>query len=116
METKTGFTKGDWKVEQQEAIAKLYGNGAYTINTPACNIAIVFGEKEANLICSAVNNCKVVCPSNPQAVAESIKGMYEATKIAKSLVNTVLYFHPDDTLAQSQKAIIDKALARAERG
>jgi hypothetical protein len=41
--------------------------------------------------------------------------MYEALKtVAMGLVNTVLYQHPDDKLAQAQKEVIEKALQKAE--
>jgi hypothetical protein len=34
--------------------------------------------------------------------------------IALDLVKTVLYNHPDDDIAQSQKEVIEKAIAKAE--
>lgn len=42
------------------------------------------------------------------------KELYEATKVGLDLVRTVLYEHPDDEIAQAQKIIIDKALAKYE--
>jgi hypothetical protein len=44
----------------------------------------------------------------------SAPDLYEAVLIARSLVNTKLFFHPDDKLAQWEKEVIDKAIAKAE--
>ena len=49
----------------------------------------------ANLICSAPD-------------------LYEAALLARSLVNSKLFQHPDDKLAQWEKEVIDKAIAKAE--
>ena len=84
------YTKGDWKV-----IFTSEGHGIYSQyeimgdKHETGTIAIVYdynnflsgedeGEANADLIVSAVNACISINPDNPQAVAESIKDMYEA--------------------------------------
>jgi hypothetical protein len=69
-------------------------------------------NKDIELIVAAVNSCIDINPSNPLAVAQGIKDMYIAANIAKDLVDTVLYEHPDDDIAQEQKRLVDKALAK----
>jgi hypothetical protein len=81
------YTKGEWKVD---------GTCVYALNSKRTNrffAGVQHGntdtgectpkeelEANANLIASAVNACVGVNPDNPQAVAESIKDMYEALK------------------------------------
>jgi len=48
------------------------------------------------------------------ALARAAPKLHEATKIALDLVKVVLYDHPDDDIAQTQKQIIEQALAKAE--
>ena len=61
----------------------------------------------ANLIAAAVNGCISVNPNNPHAVAETIKDMYEALKVA-------LNETPGFMLGEDVKQIMKQALAKAE--
>ncbi len=65
-------------------------------------------EANANLIVTAVNSCTSVNSDNPQAVAESIKDMYEALKLA-------LDETPHRSLGDDVKLILRRALSKAER-
>ncbi len=41
------------------------------------------------------------------------RDLYEALKVAKQVLDSNLYRHPDDPILQSQCAMVDKALAKA---
>jgi len=59
--------------------------------------------------------CLSINPDNPQAVAESIKDMYEAFKVGLDLASSKLYQHPSDAIAQVQFDKIKQELSKAER-
>ena len=42
------------------------------------------------------------------------ESMVEALLVGLDLAEQILFQHPDDDIAQAQKAVIDKVLARAE--
>jgi len=85
------YTKGEWRVH------KFYLNNTWRVvgehNWQVCEY--IKHEADAHLIAAA-----------PQ--------MYEAAKVALDLVKVVLYDHPDDDIAQTQKQVIEQALAKAE--
>ena len=88
------FTKGEWE------ISKPYEQIPYTVSSsekyPIARLGF-HGEDEANA-----------------RLISSAPDLYEAALLARSLVNTKLFFHPDDKLAQWEKEVIDKAIAKAE--
>ncbi len=106
------YAKEEWKV---------YKSGRHFIidkGRPICSdevAKVYYSEANAHLIATAVNACQAVNPNNPQAVAESIKELYEALK---TLVETLEI--QGDELAEAgigyipeyNKAI--EALAKAE--
>ena len=68
-----------WIVDSEnKAIAQIHSNNDDTL------------KANTNLIVSAVNACISINPDNPQAVAESIKDMYEALKEIKKFANDAL--------------------------
>ena len=80
------YTKGEWGVDgfritdrdgRDIAVACLrYDGEGENIE----NVLSAETEANAHLIVAAVNACASVNPDNPQAVAESIKDMYEALR------------------------------------
>lgn len=107
------YTKGKWEAYQTEKLperwevcAGLEGNQG--ICKTLLDNSIPPDEKRANaqLICSAVNACASVNPDNPQAVAESIKDMYEALKI---LIAWAKCLAPNDTATQKGIEALSKA-------
>ncbi len=81
----------------------------------------------ANLIVSCVNACKSVNPDNPQAVAESIKEMYEALKHYRELhqaFNTMLGLRAKDEdiiemldgEMENLRSKVELVLSKADRG
>lgn len=108
METKTGFTTGEWKFNGTEIIQS--GSGARIAQMlegwPKNDI-----EANAHLIAAAVNACQSVNPDNPQAVAESIKDMYEVLETimealekdgSKSVAVRIAYNLAKQALAQAE--------------
>lgn len=47
-------------------------------------------------------------------IQNAAQELFEVAKIALDLVKSVLHEHPDDAIAQVQKGVIEKALAKAE--
>ena len=69
---------------------------------------IIEAEANAQLIAAAVNACISVNPDNPQAVAEGIKEMYEALKLAISKLEN------EGRAYEKTIWICEKALAKVE--
>jgi len=100
------FTPGEWKVKQSTS-------GRYDIEMDDnFLIADVVNLANANLIVSAVNACIKINPDNPQAVAESIKDMYEA--LLSALGTLVVLGIKDHSWGQEIQDNIHKALSAAE--
>ncbi len=73
------YTKGKWDKEGNRIT--LSGSGVIAIcPSPTTSDGVMEFIANTNLIVSCVNACKSVNQDNPQAVAESIKEMYEACK------------------------------------
>jgi len=110
------YTKEKWIVTKFSE--KDSGVVAININNPTNHRTVAMfhqNEKDANLICSAVNACQSVNYNNPLAVAEAIKPMYEALKLALQTLDThVFEVHPDDIAGQVIRMVIQKALNKAE--
>ena len=80
------ITKGTWTVTEYEGCLHCRVGAVETTEygESDVHIAYVGGAKEskanAQIIVTAVNQCKGVNPDNPQAVAESIVEAFEALK------------------------------------
>lgn len=48
------------------------------------------------------------------SLCKAAPDMYKALKVAKGVLDSNLFQHPDDAILQLQCSIIDKALAKAE--
>ncbi len=114
----TNYTKGEWK-------AFKHGMGDMVISTNDKEIAKVLtfncaldgweSQSNAQLIAAAVNACISVNLNNPQAVAESIKEMYEALKTAKYEIERLAMVTGYEGEAHYSKLeLIKQALFKAE--
>lgn len=74
------YTKGEWKVKEISGTDTIIDSGNKVAHIAKVNVDNYDNVGNANLIVSAVNACISINPDNPQAVAESIKEMYEALK------------------------------------
>jgi len=99
------ISKGEWKRYGQH-IHLSDTNTSDEIVTVLCPAWMSKEEARANadIIVAAVNACQEVNPDNPMAVAESIKDMYEALKVAFEKSH-----NPEVEI------ILMKAIAKAER-
>ena len=102
------YSKGKWEVYKDFVIDDK-GNSIHIPNTKR-----KFSENLANahLIAAAVNACISVNPDNPQAVAESIKDMYEALEDIIQQAEKTLFVGAD--LADSIKIFGKQALANSK--
>ena len=106
METKLQYTKGKWYPTM------VAGERRIVAEQEDSEEVICYGVRHYNiyLIVAAVNACIAINPDNPQAVAESIKDMYEALRRIWVLTATKCH-------EKQSKVINDlssKALAKAE--
>ncbi len=90
------YTKGEWTATD---LGEIRGEDN-------CLIALAY-----NLYTGEINNA-VSC-ANAHLIAAAPE-MYEALFIGLDLIKQKLYEHPDDKVAQAQKKVIDKVLAKAE--
>ncbi len=98
-----------------ETIAIVPAQAATRIRGQRSEPLIGSAEANANLIVSCVIACKSVNSDNPQAVAESIKEMYEALKMAQEVmeISEVSYAAQGQCGNEPYLKII-QALAKAE--
>ncbi len=79
------YTQGEWYREGNWITVS--GSGVIAIcPSPVVGDGVMEFIANANLIVSCVNACKSVNQDSPQAVAESIKEMYEALKMAQEVM------------------------------
>ncbi len=93
------YSKGEWKVSVWQDRIVVASDGQHTIEVANCrNPSLLPSEEVANahLIAAA-----------PELLAAAEIGL-------DLVVWGVLYEHPDDEVAQAQRSIIEKALAKAE--
>ena len=95
------YTKGEWEATDY---VMMDGKRRYDIETVEEVIATDVGEADSHLIVSAVNACASVNPDNPIVVAESIKAMYEALKLAEKAL----------PYTSNERGIVIEALASAD--
>lgn len=124
-------TKGNWKVFKgvenvservpPEGCNPLWGIWIVDNNNKAVAQSNAMDDKKlkanANLIVSAVNACASVNSNNPQAVAESIKDMYEALKGASAYLSQLNVPQAGNfkVVYEMLNPVIEQALAKAER-
>jgi len=84
------YTKGEWKVTNELLIWSDQHEGLQFHNRIALMEDGYEAEDNAQLIVAAVNACASVNPDNPLAVAESIKDMYAALKLAREALTIKL--------------------------
>ena len=112
------YTKGEWTIDPNWQSGDYQDRTGYAIYIQRkheqhliCDLIhtvdIENQEANARLITAAVNACASVNPDNPMAVAESIKDMYEALKVA-------LNETPGFMLGEDVKQLMKQALAKAE--
>jgi hypothetical protein len=97
--SRSGRTKGEWKAIEDA--------------TKRVHIMAVDGDDTQRNVALLSTRSLDEVTANSFLLAAA-PDMYEAVLIARSLVNTKLFFHPDDKLAQWEKEVIDKAIAKAE--
>lgn len=73
-------------------------------------ICVLDSFEDAKLICSAVNACIAINPENPQAVADTIKDMYEALLSVYSDIELQNVAGGSDEL----NIMVQQALAKAD--
>ncbi len=92
-------TKGKWTVWKPIDRVPPVGEGfwgVYIVDERDNQIAKISRQNsaelipDANLITAAVNACIEINPDNPQAVADSIKEMYEALKELTDIMEVVI--------------------------
>ncbi len=116
-------TKGKWKAwhpwDTLESVTAIIVDVTPQRTDLLANIKwgsnIPIGEQKANahLIVSAVNACKKLNKEDPQAVADSIEGVFEALKAITT------HFRKLDKLYSKDKEMLEageQALAKAEGG
>ncbi len=113
------YTRGKWEAEQQQNISSGKYEWVIKVKEDDVKSRVIATtpysqkyndhEANANLIVTAVNGCASVNPKNPQAVAESIKDMYEALK----LFSLHLGNHSAHSCAKCADVLI-QALSKAE--
>jgi len=94
------ITKGEWKIAEDTGVIVCNG---WLVAHVALDDTIPIKEGVANR------------RDNANLIAAA-PGLLEVAKIALDLVNTVIYEHPNDFIARTQKTVIEKALAKAEEG
>ena len=87
------YTKGEWKVAPTNT-------GHYNVFCDKGLIADVFNNIEG-------------CEANARLIA-SLPELLQCAYIAQALINSALFFHPDDEVAKIEGKIINKAIAKAE--
>ena len=107
-------TSGEWKIGRT-------GSNKFEIQgdlpgplAGGKRVAVVDTLPDARLIAAAVNACLEINPDNPQAVADSIKGMYKALKAILHGLESV-----PDRIARgtnTERRIAKDTLARVEGG
>ena len=107
---KMNYTKGEWKVWSPYFMGddiEIQVNGATIamVKSGKSTVSQLITLANANLIAAAVNACASVNSENPQAVAESIKEMYEALR-------SILWDLNQRAMPDKQE--VEKALAKAE--
>ncbi len=83
--------------KQTEWKMKSYGRDTWIVTNDVAICKMVRGTPEANTRLIAA------CPQ-----------MYEALKVAKDALRTLLYAHPTDEIGKLQMEIIDKVMAEVE--
>lgn len=115
------YTKGEWQVvEESQGINQLPRIDIMAIGEQEkniCQLSVRPPEEtlaNANLIAASVNSCISVNPDNPQAVAESIKDMYEALQTVTEYKDELNYGNPTALTLVLKK--VYQALDKAEGG
>lgn len=116
------YTKGEWDLEEIPYETNDPAGGWYLHFDPTGDTTedVLYMSKaevteaNAHLIAAAVNGCIKVNPDNPQAVAESIKDMYEALKTASGYLTFLASRNNPIPKSDSVRDLYRKALSKAE--